>query len=422
MPKSYLIHNATLIQHGHAYHLTPIDILITDGIITAIGKGIKSDAEHITGEEIFVSAGWVDTRCHLTDPGNEHKDTLAHLLDTASAGGFTKIVTLPHSEPVISDKSLVKYVIQSGKNHTVDIRPTGVLSSTDNPENLAELYDMHTAGAVAFTNGDHKVSNGLLKKSLLYVKPFGGRIMTHPSDKSLEHHGMVNESETTVHTGLKTSPALAEYIQLKEHIEVAKYCDAPVHFSTISCKESVEIIRNAKKEGLQITCDVAIANLCFTDKEVLNFDENFKLYPPLRTEEDRLALIQGVKDGTIDAICSNHAPQNIENKELEFDYADYGALTLQLLYVWYIRYLSSELELSLFVNALTTNANACIQENSPKIEVGSVANLTVFDSKATWVLDASSNKSLSKNSHQYNQTLKGKVVAVFNNNHTHLNK
>ena len=421
VPKSYLIRNAKLIETDHKLHLKKVDVLVTSGVIQAIGANLQSaDAAVIEGKELVVTNGWVDMRCHLTDPGNEHKDTLQNLMDTAASGGFTKLVTLPNSEPAIADKSGVKYLQQASQYHLVDLKPTGVLSSTER-ENLAELYDMYGAGAIAFTNGDASVSNGLLKKALLYTKPFGARIITHPSDKSLEQHGLVNESANTLHTGLKTSSSLAEYLNVQEQIEVAKYCDAALHFSAISAAESVDLIRRAKKEGLKITCDVAIANLCFTDEEVLSFEENFKLYPPLRTEKDRQALIAGVNDGTIDAICSNHCPQNIENKEVEFDYADFGALSLQMVYAWYTKYLQKDLALSKFVEKLTTGPNTCLQEKASTLEVGQEANITVLDQATNWVFDASTNHSVSKNTHEWNKELNGKVVAVFNNKQVIIN-
>lgn len=415
MAKSYLIRNATLLQAGHSLHGKTTDILISNGTIEKIGANLKAEATEITGDDIWVSAGWVDLRCHLTDPGNEHKDTLQNTLDAAAAGGFTSVVTLPHSEPSIHDKSGVNYIVQSSQNHAVDVLPTGVLSDVKHIENLAELYDMHQAGAVAFTNGDGAVSNGLLKKALLYTKPFGAMVITHPSDKSVEQGGSVNESETTIHTGLKTSPSLAEYISVREQIEVAKYCDSPVHFSCVSTAESVALIRQAKKEGLAITCDVSIFNLSFTDEEVLGFDENFKLYPPLRSEKDRKALVKGVNDGTIDAICSNHNPQNIESKQVEFDYADTGALSLQLVLPWYIKYLSKAIDKDVFINALTAGPGRILGLPESKIDEGEVATLTVVDAKAQWAFDKETNKSDSKNSHEWGQEQQGKVLAIFNN-------
>jgi dihydroorotase len=349
----------------------------------------------------------------LTDPGHEQKDSIDTLLDTAAAGGFTSIVTLPNSEPMITDKSAVNYLKNRSANHLVDLLPAGMLSASSHAENLAELFDMHQTGAVAFTNGDGAISNGLLKKALLYTKPFGARVMTHPSDKSLEQGGSVNESESTIHTGLKTSSSLAEYVSVSEQIEIARYCDAHLHLSALSCKESVALIKQAKKDGVKITCDVAIANLCFTDDEVLSFDENFKLYPPVRTEADRKALVEGVNDGTIDAISSNHTPQNIEQKQMEFDYAEYGSLTLQQLYAWYVDYLAKDISVERFVHTLTCGPTNVLGQENTTLQVGDLAQLTVVDAGAKWNFDASTNASLSKNTHTWNTELTGKVKAVF---------
>jgi dihydroorotase len=410
---SYLIRNAILLNEGHKHHSQKVDILITEGKIVKIGKEIKADATLIEGAELYVSVGWTDLRCHLTDPGHEQKDTIDTLLDTAAAGGFTRVVTLPDSDPAITDKSRVNYLKNRSVNHLVDLLPAGMLSASSQAENLSELFDMYQAGAVAFTNGDSDLSNGLLKKALLYTKPFGARVITHPSDKSLEQAGTVNESENTVHTGLRTSSSLAEYVRVSEQIEIAKYCGAHLHLSALSCKESVDLVKQAKKEGVNITCDVAIANLCFTDMEVLSFDENFKLYPPLRTEQDRKALVKGVKDGTIDAISSNHTPQNIEKKQMEFDYADYGSLTLQQLFAWYVEYLAEDMSAEQFVKAVTQGPDTALGMEHHTLQVGDLANLTVVDKTAEWVLDSTTNKSLSKNTHTWNAKLTGKVKAIF---------
>lgn len=420
MPKSYLIRQATILQKGHSLHEKKVDVLLTNGFIEQIGQNLKADAIEIRGKNLWLTAGWVDMRCHLSDPGNEHKDSLINMLDTAASGGFTGILTLPHSVPEISDKSGVNYLRRASNDHLVDLHISGVLSDVKQPENLAELYDMHLAGAVAFTNGDQSVSNGLLKKALLYTKSFGARVVTHPSDKSIEQGGCVNESENTIHTGLKTSPALAEYVSVREQIEVARYCGAAVHFSCISAAESVQLIHQAKKEGLPITCDVSIFNLCFTDEEVLGFDENFKLYPPLRSEKDKKALIDGVNDGTIDAICSNHHPQNIESKQVEFDYADTGALSLQLMLPWYIKYLSATMQKTTFIAAVTSGPRSILGLSQVSLQEKSAANLTVIDIDEVWTLDKNTNQSASKNTHEWGLVQKGRVVATFNKNNVKL--
>jgi dihydroorotase len=413
----YIISQATLIQKENSLHNSKVDILIEKGIIKKIAKKIvESDATEIKGDNLHVSSGWIDMRAGLTDPGYEHKDTINNLLDTAAFGGFTSILTLPNTKPSISDKSSISYLINSSKNHLVNIMPTGVIEDPSSKNNLAEMFDMHESGAIAFTNGDEEVSNGLLKKALLYTKPFNGTIISHPSDKSLEHGGVVHESSVMVNTGLKMSPSISEYISLNEQVEVAKYCNAKIHFSCISTAESVEIIRQAKDSGQQVTCDVSILNLCFTDEELLEFDENFKVYPPLRSESDRIALVQGIIDGTIDAISSNHSPQNIESKAVEFDYAEAGVLCQQFVFSWYTKYLSEDIPIDIFISCLTERPSSVLNQSLDTVEEGLEANLTIFDFNKIWQLNQSNNTSKSTNTHEWEKEQKGKVVGVFSNN------
>ena len=420
MPKSYLIRKATIIFPGHSNHLKKSDVLITNGLIEKIGSKIDAKAVEISGKELYVSVGWFDLKTHLTDPGFEFKDSLDNILETAASGGFTGISTLPNAQPVINNKSAINYLKKHSESATTNLYPTGMVSDDKNAENLAELYDMFKAGAAAFTNGDIPISNGLLKKALLYTKPFNATIISQPIDKTIHQNGLVNESEATVHTGLKTSPALAEYISVKQQIEIADYCDAPLHIGGITCKQSVDLIADAKKRGLKITCDTSIFNLCFTDNEVLSFDENFKIYPLLRSEVDRKALIKAVNSGVIDAITSNHCPQNIESKQVEFDYADFGSLSLQFVYPWYLKYLSKNIDFEVFVERISSGARNVLNIENPRIQKGEIANITVFDAKKKWVFNQESNKSLSRNTHMWNQEIVGKVVAVFNENKVNL--
>ncbi|MBT8326623.1 MAG: hypothetical protein KJP21_02805 [Bacteroidia bacterium] len=420
MPKSYLIRKATIISPGHSNHLKKSDILIANGLIEKIGTKINAKATEISGKELYVSVGWFDLKTHLTDPGFEFKDSLENILETAASGGFTGICTLPNTQPVVNTKSAINYLKKIAESAITNLYPTGMVSDEQNAENLAEIFDMFTAGASAFTNGDIPISNGLLKKALLYTKPFNATIISQPIDMTIHQNGLVNESEATVHTGLKTSPTLAEYISVKQQIEIAEYCDAPLHIGGITCKQSVDLIAAAKKRGLKITCDTSIFNLCFTDNEVLTFDENFKIYPLLRSEIDRKALIRAVKSGVIDAISSNHNPQNIESKQVEFDYADFGSLSLQFIYPWYLQYLSKSIDFEVFVERFTAGARNVLNLDNPEIIEGQKANVTVFDAKENWVFNQETNKSLSRNTHMWNKEIVGKVVAVFNENKVNL--
>ena len=418
MPESYLIRNAKLFSPGHSSHLKQTDLLIEKGIVKKIAKSIDAKAQEISGKALWVTSGLCGLRTHLTDPGYEYKDSIDSLLETAAAGGFTSIVTTPDTKPKIDSKGSISYLINASKDNLVSIMPTGKLTEATSNENLAELYDMHQSGAAVFSNGEEEVTNGLLKKALLYVKPFNGKVFTTPLDFSLGKDGLVNESENTIHTGLKVSPSLAEEISVKEQIEIARYCDASIHLSGITSAGSVELIKQAKKEGVSITCDTTIFNLCFTDNEVLGFDENFKLKPMLRTELDRQALIAGVNSGTIDAISVNHCPQNPESKVVEFNYAAFGALSLQFVLSWYLEHLQKDIRPEIFIQKLTSGPKTVLQIKNSAIEEGSVADMCVFNTEEIWEFNESTNKSKSKNSHLWNKKIKGKTVALFNNKKT----
>lgn len=420
MPKQFLIKNATLIQEGHPRHLKKSDILISDGKISSIAAKLEANAERIEGNSLMVSAGWHDMRAHLSDPGFEHKESLKQLCDAAAAGGFTSISTLPNAYPVVDNKSTLQYVLNSSKTALTSVHPYGAVSEGAKGSDLAELFDMSNHGAVAFTDGDETLSSGLLRKALLYVKSFNGLVISFPMDRSLHHDGQINESEESVHTGLKASPALAEYSCLKQQLDILEYTGGRMHVSGISTKESVELIKQAKKKGLQLSCDVPLYNLCYTDKEVCNFNSNFKLMPLLRSEKDRKALIKGVQDGTIDAISSNHHAQNIELKRVEFDYASNGAISIQTFYSVYRDKLSKDLDEETFIRAIASKPRAILGLETQAIAEGVKANLVVIDKNAKWNFDAKSNKSGSTNGHLYNTEVHGKVVAVFNNNKVNL--
>lgn len=413
MPKQYLIKDARLDHPGHAFHGTRTDILIADGTIAEIGPDLSADAQRIEGNDLMVCAAWHDLRCHLADPGHEYKESLSQLCDAAWDGGFAAISTLPNTEPVTDHKAGINYILGASKHHPVRVMPFGALSQAAIGVELAELFDMQANGAVGFTDGDRATGSGLLRKALLYVKAFDGLVVSFPIDPSLHHDGMVNESDKTVGTGLKASPSLAEYTCVQQQLDILEYCSGRLHFSAISCAESVELIRKAKARGLNVSCGVPIHNLCYTDERIAGFDPDFKLLPVLRTEADRQALIQGVKDGTIDVIVSNHHAQNIERKKVEFDYADTGVISLQLVYPMYQRYLSQDLDEERFVQCLASGPRKVLGLEEPKLAKGAAAHLSVFDREAEWVLDAQTNRSGSQNTYLWNKALKGKCLWVF---------
>jgi dihydroorotase len=421
LPEIYLIKNAKLFLEGHSFNSNRIDILLSSKKIIQIGENIDVDAIEISGD-LHVSIGWLDVRCIMQEPGFEYKESIDSLLKCATAGGFTSVCTVSDSFPIVDSKSHIAYIKNKGKKNLVEVLPLGAISKNNDNLTLSEMYDMESSGAVGFTHFNGAMNPGLLKKALLYNLPIEAKMVSFPMDWNLDAKGQVNESTNTIHTGLKSSSYLAEYTVVQQQIEIAKYCNQPIHFSLISCKESVDLIRDSQKEGLPITADVSIFNLCFTDKEVLDFDENFKLLPFLRTEKDRLALIDGLKDGTISAICSNHWAQNEEEKVLEFDYAAFGAISLQLIYSWYLKYLKIHISMELFFDIMTRRSREIYGLSLPTLEENVTPCISVFDNSKHWIFDEKTNKSLSKNSHEWGNEMKGKVVAVFNKGKVYLDK
>lgn len=414
MDDKYLIKNVQLFLKDHPFDKQKIDILLTPKKILRIEKNIEDSEAQVISGDLVMSLGWMDVRSILTDPGFEYKENIHSLMHCAALGGFTSVVTVSDSDPFVDNKSQVAYIKNASKKNVVEVLPIGSISKGNDNKTLSEMYDMEQSGAVGFTHFNGAINPELLKKALLYNKTLNAKIVSFPMNWEMDPHALVNESANTIHTGIKSSSYLAEYTVVQQHIEIAKYCDEPIHFTNISCKKSVELIRTAQKEKLPITADVSIFNLCFTDQEILKFDENFKLLPFLRTEEDRQELIHGLIDGTISAINSNHYPQNEEEKVLEFEYAAFGAISLQLVYSWYLRYLKNHLNEELFFELMTHKSRDIFDLSAPLLEEDEIPCISVFDQSKEWKLDKNTNKSLSKNTHEWNKNLKGKAIAIFN--------
>ena len=411
---SLLLKNATILDPVSQLNGTRSDIFIQNGIIQKIASNLSSKADRVINcEGLIVCPSFVDLRAHVDEPGNEHKETIESLCNVAAAGGFTKLAVLPETDPPTQSKSAVKYLKNQSAEHLVDLLPLGASTEDLNGQELTELYDMKLAGAIGFSNGNKPYSKAnVLYKILQYASNFDLPVFSHAEDKDLAQEGMVNESATTVHTGLKYRPAIAEYSRVQQEIEVAKYANCAIHFSHISSAQSVDIIRQAKKEGLPVSCDVSILHLVLNDEAVLNFDTRTKVLPPLRSENDRLELIKGLKDGTIDAICSDHRPQNQENKLVEYDYASFGATTLQSFFanLWSLR--NEGLSDEVIIAKCSSGPREILGLDKVNIESGMPAEIAIFDPSEIWTLDKSNNKSLSENSPFWGTELQGRCKAI----------
>ena len=416
-----LIKSAKIISPNSAFHLQTKDILIEKGQIVKIGKKLGDSKNVIEGDHLCVSDGWVDLFSVIREPGNEHQDNIENLLKSAAKGGFTSVLGVSGTVPPIDNKSQIKFIKNSSSNNIVNLLPAGTVTENQEGKEITEMYDMHLSGAVAFTDGKKTLKNPeLLKRALLYTKPFGGKIICYCEDETVANGGMINEGEVAASLGMKVRPALAEELALIRDLYIAEYTESPIHVTGVSTKKSIEIIKEAKLKGIQVTCDVNISNLYFTDKATTSFDANYKLLPPLRSEEDRNALIRGLKDGTIDAVSSGHTPKNIETKFCEFDNADFGGVSLEASFGALNQALGDGFSEEEIIRLIATNP-AHILGLNPKIEENERANLTIFSQKGSHNFEKSDIECLSKNSPFIGSEIKGKVIGIINNNKIQLN-
>lgn len=407
-----LLKSAQIFDPLSKHHKQKVDILIEDGVIKQIGQKLTcTDTFDLEGN--MVTPGFVDLFAHFNEPGLEHKEDLSSGIEAAFFGGFTDVCLIPNTMPVIDSKSDVGF-IRSRSGNKVDLHSIAAVSEGTNGENLTEILDLNNAGAVAFSDGLSPIWNSeLLLKALQYVQKFNGLIINRAKDVHLSQHSQMHEGEVSTSLGLKGEPSLSEEVALKRDLDILRYAGGRMHFSHLSTAKGVELIKAAKKEGLNVSCDVAVHQLIYSDKDLMDFDSDLKVDPPFRTEKDRKALIAGLKSDVIDAIVSSHQPQDIENKELEFDLADFGICSLPTVFSNLIK-LSAELPLETSIQKLTHGPRKVIGLEEVKVEEGYPAKLSFFDEKAEWIFDDASNPSKSKNSPQFGETLTGKSIGTIN--------
>ncbi len=413
---STLISSVKIIDKKSKHHLKVRNVLIAKGKIEYIGTDSPKASNLINGKGCILSQGLCDLQATYADPGLEHKEDLISGSEAAMAGGFTDVVLLPNTQPVIQKKNDIKYLTKGNAGSLVQIHPLGAISVDIKGEALTDMLDLSEAGAIAFSDGLTPLWNAdLLLKSLQYIKKIDGLIINRPEDKWLALFGVINEGENSALLGMKGIPALAEELAVARDIDILAYTNGRLHLSNISTEGAVKLIKQAKKKGLNISCDVAAHQLVFDDSSVLSFDANYKVSPPFRTESDRKALIKGLQDGTIDAIVSSHQPHDQECKQLEFDLADFGIIGQQTV-LSLLHNVAEVIGWEQIIDKLTYDAREIIGLPSIAIKEGEIANLMLFNPKEEWEYNLGSNKSKSQNSPLMGQTLVGKVKAVFNNN------
>ena len=414
-----LLRGVTVVDSNSKYNQKQTDIFIKDGIISAFGKKIKTEGKfkEIDCKGLFISPGWFDMQVSFCDPGFEHKEDIESGVKAAAAGGFTGVAVLPDTNPSLHSKSEIEYILNRAKGKIVDVNTLGAITRKCEGKELAEIYDMHHAGAVAYSDASNPVTDsGVMMRALQYVKLFDGVVFSHPDDVNVSHEGSMNEGVMSTNLGLKGMPSLAEELMVVRDIYLAEYTQSRVHFSLISTARSVDLIRAAKKKGVKVTCGVSSMHLFFEDKELAEFDTNFKLNPPLRTKEDVTALKSGLKDGTIDVIVSAHQPQNIELKDVEFEYADFGAINLQTSFALANTAVGKNNSLETIIEKISINPRKILGLAIPTVTEDLEANFTLFSVTDEWNFTSEKNKSKSSNSPLLNKKLMGRAVAIFNHN------
>ncbi len=409
-----LIKSATILDKSSPYNNQTKDILIENGVIIKIDDVIKNttNLKEVRHDNLHVSQGWFDSSVSFGEPGFEERETIVNGLQTAGLSGFTDILVNPNTNPVIDNSATVSFIKNRGFNHAVNIHPIGALTKNSDGEYLAELYDMQQSGAVAFGDFQSAIENpNMLKIALQYAQNFNGLVLSYPQENKIAGKGIVNEEENSTKLGLKGIPNLAEELQIARDLFLLEYTGGKLHIPTLSTAKAVQLIKDAKAKGLDVTCSVSVLNLILTDNAITDFNTNFKVLPPLRTTEDRKALLTGVQDGTIDNVTSNHMPIDIEFKNIEFDYAQYGSIGLESIF----GALNSIFTTEQVINLLTQNKDRFgLPETT--INEGKQASITLFDPESTYQFTEQNITSTSKNSALLGSTLKGKAIGIINNN------
>lgn len=404
-----LLKNLRLILSGVI--LEPKNYTFDNGLIEEV---LDPDSDKFNNKidcsSFFASKGWVDLRCGLGEPGQEYRETVDSLCQSLTSAGFSQALVMPNTEPVIQSKNEVDFVLNKAKTYPAQLHVMGAVTKNASGEDLTEILDMHfQSGLRFFGDGTKTLANSdRYMKILQYLQKFDGVLFNHAYDPLLGIFGQMHEGEISTKLGMKGIPNLAEDVAIQRNLEILRYAGGRVHFQTINTAKGVDLIRKAKAEGLNVTSDVSIYQLIFSDSDLVSFDSNFKVKPPYRGSEDRKALIKGLKDGTIDAIVSNHQPQDFDSKFAEFDLAAFGMAGLQTFLPALVK-LSKELTWELLIEKITAGPTQILSVSN--------STWTIFDPEEKWAYNEKSNKSLSANNPWFGTEVTGKVKYVFQKGH-----
>ena len=406
---SIILKSAKVINTESKYHGTKQDILISKGKIVKIAKSIPSNGyREINIKGLHVSKGWLDSSVCLGEPGYEERETFINGGNVAGKSGFTDIVLNSNTKPVIDSQADISFIKSKSAQIITNIHPIGAFSLSSKSKELAEIKDMKDSGAVGFYDYKKPIINpNLLKTALLYSQTFDALIMSFAQENSISNNGVINEGLISTSYGIKGIPTLSEEIQINRDLKILEYTGGKLHIPTISCKSSVDLIRQAKNKGLNISCSVAIHNLIFNDEKLKDFDTRYKVLPPLRTELDRKALVKGVEDGTIDLVTSDHSPIDVDHKKMDIDNAQYGTIGLESFFGALLTLFNLDKTIDIM-----TSGKSIFKIKDYTIEEESVANLSLFKVDKEYTFSKSDILSKSKNSAFLGMKMKGRALGV----------
>jgi dihydroorotase len=405
------------------------DLLIIDGKIAEMKPEVTVpsdfEGETIDLQDKLIFPGLLDLHVHFREPGREDEETLLSGAQAAIAGGFTAVCTMPNTQPVTDNREIIEFIFDEMKDHLVSVYPIAAITRGQKGEELVEMAELVEAGVVAFSDDGKSVANSMvLRRALEYARMFDVPIIEHCEDAALAEAGAMHEGFVSTNLGIPGIPAIAEDVVVARNIMLAEYTKSKIHIAHISTKGAVELVRRAKDKGVAVTAEATPHHFTLTDKTINSFDANFKMNPPLRSEEHVQAIIEGLKDGTIDAIATDHAPHSVEEKEVEFAAAPYGIIGLETALGLIIQHLVKIgiLTWNQVVEKLSLNPYRILGIPEPVIKPGEMANLTIIDPEADWIVDKTKFKSRSRNTPFDGWKLSGRIFGVVNNGYFFLNE
>jgi dihydroorotase len=414
-----LIKAAKILDASSPHHNTIQDIYIADGVIQKMGKKLSyPDAKQLSFKDLHVSQGWFDSSVSFGEPGYEERETIAHGLEVAASSGFTHIALNTNTNPKPDSRADIAFLLEQANASPVHLHPKARITTAESDNKLAPLRELQVTGAVCFSNHKSALKNAnILKLTLQYTHDFNGLVESFAFNQDMGNGGVMHEGAVSTSLGLTGIPSVAEEMQIKRDLDILSYTNGKLHIPTLSTKNAVPLIKQAKKAGLNISTSVSIHNLFFTDKSLDSFNADAKLLPPLREKADSKALKQALKDGTIDMVTSDHQPLNSELKYVELDLAHYGSIGLEHSF----GSLLSMFDVADVVDILTRGKER-FGITSSTIQEGSLADLSLFSPSGKQIVSKKTILSTSKNSLFIDQELSGKVFGVISQNKVHVAK